>query len=202
MGQITTIERLTEIISDPSSTAAAKILDHLDDQALEFVARSPFVVVATESVTGLDLSPKGDDPGFIHVLDNRTLLLPERNGNQLKMGLRNILANGRVGLMFFRPATGDVLRIVGQATLHDDSDLCERLTSHGKPALLAIRVAIDRAFFHCPRAILRAQLWKPESWDAPKPVKMGKIYAQALERPDIASWIDEIGEQRNEELWG
>jgi uncharacterized protein len=201
MGRITTIERLIEIIPDPSSTAAAKILDHLDDQELAFVARSPFLVMATESEDGLDLSPKGDDPGFVHVHDDRTMLVPERNGNQLKMGLRNILANGRIGLMFFRPATGDVLRIVGRATLHDDTELRERLTSHGKPALLAIRVAIDRVFFHCPRAILRAQLWKPESWDAPAPVEMGKIYARALKRPDIAARIDEIGEQRNEELW-
>jgi predicted pyridoxine 5'-phosphate oxidase superfamily flavin-nucleotide-binding protein len=135
------------------------------------------------------------------VLDDRTLLVPERNGNQLKMGLRNILANGRIGLMFCRPATGDVLRVVGHAELFDDAEFCERLISHGKPAILAIRVDVTRAFFHCPRAILRAQLWKPESWDAPSPVKMGKIYAAALARPEIEEYIDTIGEERNEELW-
>ena len=201
MAKIETIERLTEIVPDPSAIAAAKVLDHLDDQALAFIARSPFLIMATENATGIDLSPKGDDPGFVHVLDDRTLLVPERNGNQLKMGLRNILANGRIGLMFFRPATGDVLRGVGYAELFDDADLCERLISHGKPAILAIRVAVTRAFFHCPRAILRAQLWKPESWDAPSPVKMGKIYAAALARPEIEEYIDTIGEERNEELW-
>ena len=201
MVKITTIERLTELIPDPSAIAGAKVLDHLDDQALAFIARSPFLIMATENETGLDLSPKGDDPGFVHVLDDRTLLVPERNGNQLKMGLRNILANGRIGLMFFRPATGDVLRVVGRAELFDDADLCERLTSHGKPAILAIRVVIDRAFFHCPRAILRAQLWKPESWDAAEPVRMGKIYAAVLARPEIEEYIDTIGEERNEELW-
>ncbi len=201
MARIETLERLIEMIPDPSAIAAAKILDHLDDQALDFIARSPFLIMATDSEAGLDLSPKGDDPGFVHVLDNKTLLVPERNGNQLKMGLRNILANGRIGLMFFRPATGDVLRVVGRAELLDDADLCTQLTSHGKPAILAIRVAIDRAFFHCPRAILRAQLWKPESWDAPSPVKMGKIYARALARPEMEKVIDEIGDHRNEELW-
>jgi uncharacterized protein len=201
MAQITSIERLTEIIPDPSAIAGAKVLDYLDDQALDFIARSPFVIVATDNDEGLDLSPKGDDPGFVHVLDDKTLLLPERNGNQLKMGLRNILGNGRIGLMFFRPATGDVLRVVGKAELFDDADLCERLTSHGKPALLAIKVSVTRAFFHCPRAILRAQLWKPESWDAASPVKMGKIYAAALARPEIEEYIDTIGEERNEELW-
>ena len=201
MARIETIERLTELIPDPGAVAAAKILDHLDEQALAFIARSPFLIMATENETGIDISPKGDDPGFVHVLDNKTLLVPERNGNQLKMGLQNILANCRIGLMFFRPATGDVLRVVGRAELFDDADLCERLTSHGKPAILAIRVAIDRAFFHCPRAILRAQLWKPKSWDAASPVKMGKIYAQALARPEIEDYIDTIGDERNEELW-
>jgi PPOX class probable FMN-dependent enzyme len=201
VARIETIERLTELIPDPSAIAGAKVLDHLDEQALAFIARSPFLVMATENETGLDLSPKGDDPGFVHVLDNKTLLVPERNGNQLKMGLRNILANGRIGLMFFRPATGDVLRVVGRAELFDDADLCERLTSHGKPAILAIKVAIDRAFFHCPRAILRAQLWKPESWDAAEPVRMGRIYAAALARPEIEEYIDTIGDERNDELW-
>jgi PPOX class probable FMN-dependent enzyme len=201
MTRIESIERLTELIPEPSAIAGAKVLDHLDDQALAFLARSPFLVMASENESGIDLSPKGDDPGFVHVLDAKTLLVPERNGNQLKMGLRNILANGRIGLMFFRPATGDVLRVVGRAELFDDPDLCERLTSHGKPAILAIRVAIDRAFFHCPRAILRSQLWKPESWDAPEPVRMGKIYAAALARPEIEEYIDTIGEERNDELW-
>ncbi len=201
MARIELIERLIELIPDPSAIAAAKVLDRLDEQALAFIARSPFLIMATDGGDGLDLSPKGDDPGFVHVLDDKTLLVPERNGNQLKMGLRNILANGRIGLLFFRPATGDVLRVVGKAELFDDADLCERLTSHGKPAILAIRVEIERAFFHCPRAILRSQLWKPESWDAPSPVKMGKIYAAALKRPEIEEYIDTIGDERNEELW-
>ncbi len=192
---------MTALIPDPSAIAGAKVLDHLDEQALAFIARSPFLVMATENETGLDLSPKGDDPGFVHVLDDKTLLVPERNGNQLKMGLRNILANSRIGLMFFRPATGDVLRLIGRAQLFDDPELCARLTSPGKATILAIRVAIDRAFFHCPRAILRAQLWNSESWDAPDPVRMGKIYAAALAQPEIEEYIDMIGEERNGELW-
>lgn len=201
MAKIASLDRLVEIIPDPSPVASAKVLDHLDEQALEFMARSPFIVMATDGEAGLDLSPKGDDPGFVHVLDDRTLLVPERNGNQLKMGLRNILANGRIGLMFFRPATGDVLRVCGRAELFDDADLCERLSSHGKPAVVAIRVAIDRAFFHCPRAILRAQLWKRESWDEPSPVSMGKIIGKALGKPDMRETIDAISEERNAELW-
>ncbi len=202
VANVTTTERLSEIIPDPSEIAAAKVLDHLDDQALTFIERSPFLIMATDGDAGLDLSPKGDDPGFVHIIDDKTLLFPERNGNQLKMGLRNIIANGRIGLIFIRPGTGDMLRVMGKASIHDDADLCAQMTSHGKPALLVIRVAIERTFFHCPRAILRSQLWKPESWDAPSPVKMGKIYARALARPEMETVIDEIGNHRNEELWG
>ncbi len=201
MTQITTLNRLIEIIPDPSAMAAAKVLDHLDDQALEFIARSPFLVMATESDEGLDLSPKGDDPGFVHVLDDKTLLYPERNGNQLKMGLKNILGNGRIGLMFFRPNTGDILRVIGRAELYDDKDLCAQLAHGDKPALLVIKIHIERTFFHCPRAILRSKLWKTESWDAPSPVKMGKIYAKALARPEVEAYVDGISDQMNEKLY-
>ena len=201
MAQIQTIERLTELIPDPSPVASAKLLDRLDEQASAFIARSPFLLLATESDAGLEISLKGDDPGFVEIVDPRCLLIPERPGNQLKMGLRNILANGRIGLLFLCPATGDALRVTGRATLHDDPALCERLTSHGKAAILVIRVEIERAFFHCPRAILRAGLWRPESWGASMRISMGKIIGQAMGKPEIAGKIDEISDRRNEHLW-
>jgi uncharacterized protein len=201
MAQIKTIERLTELIPEPSPVASAKLLDQLDEQASAFIARSPFLLLATESAAGLEISPKGDDPGFVEIVDPRCLLIPERPGNQLKMGLRNILANGRIGLLFLCPATGDALRVTGRATLQDDNALCERLASHGKPAILAIRVEIERAFFHCPRAILRAGLWRPESWGAPMRISMGEIIGRAMGKPEIAGRIDEISDQRNEHLW-
>jgi PPOX class probable FMN-dependent enzyme len=201
MARIDTIKRLVELIPEPSPVASAKLLDHLDEQAMAFVTRSPFVLMATESEAGLEISPKGDDPGFAEIVDAKCLLLPERPGNQLKMGLRNILANGRIGLMFLCPATGDALRVTGRATLHDDPALCERLASHGKPAILAIRVEIERAFFHCPRAILRAGLWKPETWGEPMRISIGKIIGKALAKPEIAETIDGISDQRNVELW-
>jgi PPOX class probable FMN-dependent enzyme len=201
MAQIATLDRLLQLVPDPGPKASAKILDRLDEQALAFVQRSPFVVMATDGEAGLELSPKGDDPGFVEILDPRTLLIPERNGNQLTLGLRNILANGRIGLMLFRPATEEVLRISGRARLLDDQDVCERLATRGKPAVLAIKVDIQRAFFHCPRSIKRAGLWQPESWDQPTRISMGKIIAQALGRPELQGAIDEISDQRNEELW-
>jgi PPOX class probable FMN-dependent enzyme len=201
MARIETVERLIELIPEPSPVAAAKLLDHLDEQAMAFIARSPFLLLTTESADGLEISPKGDDAGFVQIVDPRCLLIPERPGNHMKISLRNILANGRIGLMFLCPATGDALRVMGRATLHDDPDLCELMTSHGKPALLAIRVDIDRAFFHCPRAILRAGLWKPESWGAPMRISMGKIIGKAMGKPEMAETIDTISDQRNEALW-
>lgn len=201
MAQIETIERLTELIPDPSPVASAKLLDRLDEQAAAFIRRSPFLLMATDSEQGLDVSPKGDDPGFVEVVDERTLLIPERPGNQLKMGLRNILANGRIGLIFLCPATGDAVRVSGRASLHDDLDLCRSLRSHGKDAILVIRVEIERAFFHCPRAILRAQLWKPESWGEPMRISIGRIIGEAMSKPEMAEIIDQISDERNEDLW-
>jgi PPOX class probable FMN-dependent enzyme len=201
MAQITTLERLAEIIPDPSLRAGAKILDHLDDQALAFIARSPFLMIGTEGPDGIEVSPKGDVAGFVHIIDQKSLLIPERSGNQLKMGLRNILTNGRIALIFLCPPTGDAVRVSGKATLHDDADMCEGFAVEGKPAKLVIQVNIDRAFFHCPKAILRSNLWKPESWGDPIPVSYGKIYAKALGRPEIEQAFDEISQQHNTQLW-
>ncbi len=200
MAQITTLEQLAEIIPDPSPRAGAKVLNHLDEQALAFIARSPFVLIATDGQDGLEVSPKGDLPGFV-TCDAQSLLIPERSGNQLKMGLRNIIANGRIALIFLCPPTGDAVRVSGRATLHDDTDMLETMSVQGKPALLAIKVEVERAFFHCPKAILRSNLWKPESWGDPMKISYGKIYAKALGKPEIEKAFDEISEQHNSELW-
>ena len=201
MAQIETLEQLAAIIPDPSPRASAKLLDHLDEQALAFIARSQFMLIGTEGDAGIEVSPKGDRPGFVEVVDAHTLLIPERPCNQLKMGLKNILANGRIALIFLCPPTGDAVRVTGTATLHDDAEQCERFTMQGKPALLVMRVAIERAFFHCPRAILRSEIWKPETWDAPMKVSYGKIYAKALDKPEIEEMFDTISEERNADLW-
>ena len=200
MAQITTMEQIRQIIPDPGPKAGAKLRDHLCDQGIAFIARSPFLMLGTIGEWGLDVSQKGDHPGFVEVLDRKTLLIPERNGNQLALGLGNILADPRVGIAMIRPATDEVLRISGRATLIDDADVCERLSARGKPAVLAIRVAIDRAAFHCVRSARRAGLWQPESWDAPSKISFGKIYAEALEMPDIVEAFDKMAEEHDREL--
>lgn len=200
MSQITTLQQLSQIIPDPSPRAGAKVLDHLDEQALGFIARSPFLLIATDGDDGLEISPKGDLPGFV-TCDAKTLLIPERSGNQLKMGLRNIIANGRIALIFLCPPTGDAVRVSGRATLHDDADLLKTMAVQGKPALLAIKVEVERAFFHCPKAILRSNLWKPECWGDPMRISYGKIYAKALGQPNIEQAFDVMSEQHNSDLW-
>jgi len=200
MGQITTMEQVRSIIPAPSLRASAKIRDRLCDQGAAFIARSPFLLLSTIGTWGVEVTSKGDHPGFVEMVDRTTLLIPERKGNQLALSLGNILADPRVGLLLMRPATDEVLRISGRATLHDDPDLCERLSARGEPALLVIRVEIDRAAFHCVRAARRAGLWQPDSWDAPSPISFGKIYAEALERPEIEAEFDRLTEISNAKL--
>lgn len=178
MARITTLESLRDIIPDPRPTTAAKILDRLDDQAVAFVRASPFLLLATHDADGtIEVSPKGDEPGFVRIEDERTLLMPERAGNNLAIGLQNILANGRIGLIFLKPRTGETLRVSGTAELHDDAALLAALGSAGRPALLAIRIRIERCYFHCARAMLRSKLWDPQAWPAPGRVSFGRIIA-------------------------
>ena len=200
MAQITTLEHLRELIPQASSRAYAKLYDHLCPQALDFVRRSPFLVLGTVGAWGLELSQKGDHPGFVEIVDDRTLLIPERKGNQLALGLCNILADPRVGLAMFRPATDEVLRISGRASLIDDAEACARLAARGEPAMLAIRVEIDRAAFHCVRSAKRAGLWDPATWDTPTHISFGKIYAEGLGQPDMEAEFDRLTAQSNAKL--
>jgi PPOX class probable FMN-dependent enzyme len=110
------------------------------------------------------VAPKGDGPGFVRVADERTLLIPERKGNKLVFSLQNILANPKVGLIFLLPGTGETLRVSGDAELVDDRELSESFIERGKPALLVTRVRVTQCYFHCAKAFLRAELWKPETW--------------------------------------
>jgi PPOX class probable FMN-dependent enzyme len=124
------------------------------------------------------VSPKGDPAGFVHVADERTLLVPERKGNKLIFSLQNILANPKVGLIFLVPGTCETLRVQGTAELVDDADLCDRLSMRGNPALLVIRVAVSECYFHCAKAFLRGDLWNPETWPEKIRVSFGEEIAE------------------------
>ena len=201
MAQIETVERLREIIKDYGPRGAAKIRDHICDQGIAFIRRSPFLMLATQGDYGIEVSQKGGDPGFVEVIDQRTLLIPERVGNHLAIGLQNMLRHPQVGMALLRPATDEVLRISGRATLHDDAGLCEAMSAGGKPAELIIRVEVDRAAFHCVRSARRAGLWDTASWDAPTRVSFGTIYSEALGQPELLEPFDEMTKQSDSALY-
>lgn len=192
MGQLKLLEDLRRVIAEPRATTKSKILDALDEQSIAFLARCPFALVGTTAPDGtIEVSPKGDDPGFIRVEDPRTLLIPERVGNNLAFGLSNMITNGKIGMICLVPATGETLRVSGTAEIYDDPDLLASLSSLGKPALLAMRVRIQHCYFHCARSIVRAKLWDPKAWPAPGRVSFGKIIAPRVGAgDDVAAQID------------
>jgi PPOX class probable FMN-dependent enzyme len=154
--------QLRRLLGEPSDLVRAKVGDRLNELTRQFVDRSPFVLLATSAPDGTcDVSPRGDPPGFVRVLDERTLLLPDRPGNRLADSLRNILANPNVGLLFVVPGVGDTLRVNGRATLVTDEELLGPSAVEGKVPRLGILVEIEEAFTHCSKAFLRSQLWDP-----------------------------------------
>ena len=158
-------EELRRLLGEPSDLVRAKVGDRLNELTRQFVDRSPFVLLATSAPDGTcDVSPRGDPPGFVRVLDEQTLLLPERPGNRLADSLRNILANPRVGLIFVVPGVGDTLRVNGRATLVADDELLAPSAVDGKVPKLGILVHADEVFTHCSKAFLRSQLWDPERY--------------------------------------
>lgn len=192
MAQLKSLDDLRRVITEPRATTRSKILDALDEQSIEFLKRCPFALVGTVSADGtLEVSPKGDEPGFIRVEDPKTLLIPERIGNNLAFGLSNMITNGKIGMICLVPATGETLRISGTAEVYDDADLVASLSSLGKPALLATRVRIEHCYFHCARSIVRAKLWDPKAWPAAGRVSFGKIIAPRVGAgDDVAAQID------------
>jgi uncharacterized protein len=155
---------LRELIGgEPADLTRSKISDRVNDLTRQFIERSPFLCLATSAPNGTcDVSPRGDPAGFVRILDERRLLIPERPGNKLADSLRNILQNPNVGLLFFIPGIGDTLRVNGRATIVDDPELLEDSVVEGKAPKLGLLIEIDEVFTHCSKAFLRSQLWNPE----------------------------------------
>lgn len=195
--RITTISQLREIIGEPSPVTAKKVLRELDQMAIDFISRSPFLVLGTADAEGnQDVSPKGDAPGFVAVEDANTLLIPDRRGNKLLFTFQNILANPQVAMIFMVPGTEETLRVSGTAELIADPALLKRLSALGRPAQLAIRVSVRECFFHCAKAFIRSQLWNPASWQAPVRISWGKyLAAKTGASAEVAAKIDRAVEQ-------
>jgi PPOX class probable FMN-dependent enzyme len=193
---ISTPDALRELVGEVHPELGMKVLDRLDQFCLDFLSRSPFVVVATSDKNGhLDASPKGDSPGFTLVEDDQTLAIPDRPGNKLVFGHLNILDNPHVGLIFMVPGTPETLRIKGRAELTRDPELLDRLAARGRPAVLATRVRIDQCFFHCAKAFIRSNLWKPDHWGERHRVSFGEMFAAKVDADENAARaIDEAVE--------
>jgi PPOX class probable FMN-dependent enzyme len=160
--RITSLAELRELVGSPSERAVRKQLSALDSHCRRFIEHSPFMMLGTSSADGrCDVSPKGDAPGFVAILDERTLAIPDRPGNKRFDSLQNMLSNPHVGLLFLIPGMDETLRVNGTAELVRDPALLERLSVAGKPPVLAIRVHVQEAFLHCGRSSLRAQVWDP-----------------------------------------
>ena len=163
MSTVSSEERLREIIGGPSALVAAKVADRLNNLTRQFVERSPFVCVATcRPDGGLDISPRGDPAGFVRILDDRRLLIPERPGNRLADTLTNLLADPRIGLLFLIPGVGDTFRVNGRAAIVEDPVLLAESAVEGRVPKLGVLVTVEEAFTHCPKALIRSDLWNPE----------------------------------------
>jgi len=171
------MDDLRSLYPAPSALAVAKQLDRLDPHAIAFIARSPFLVMATaDAEGGCDASPRGDAPGFVAVPDAGRLLIPDRPGNNRVDSLSNLTANPRIGLLFFVPGVIETLRVNGRAAFTTDATLLARLAVDGRPPRSALEVTVEEVFFHCGKALKRSALWDSSRHAAPGEVpRLGRI---------------------------
>ena len=193
---VSTEAELEAAIGVPDDRVKVKLRNEIDDTARDFIARSPFVVVATCDANGrLDASPKGDPPGSVHVIDSTTLAIAERKGNALGFGPRNVLATGRIGLIFMVPGQRETYRVNGTARLTRDPALLDRLAVMDKPALMATVVAVEEAFFHCGKAMIRSHLWaasdESEAGRNPIAEQFGTLLGDASLVPVVAANLEQ-----------
>ena len=162
---VTSERELREVIGAPIDRSVRKEITRLDRHCRALIARSPFVLIASSDAAGrTDVSPKGDPPGFVHVLDDETLAMPDRPGNRRADTFTNVLQNPGVGLIFLIPGKLETLRVNGRARIVRDAALLERMAVKGKVPVLALVVSVEQAFIHCGKCIIRSQLWDKGSW--------------------------------------
>jgi PPOX class probable FMN-dependent enzyme len=164
---ISELAELERLFDAPSEISIQKEIDHVDENYGALIAASPFFVLATAGPGGLDCSPRGDAPGFVEVLDPKTLIVPDRRGNNRIDSLRNLIADPRVALLFLIPGLGETLRVNGRARMNRDPDLLSRFAVGGKTPKLALVVAVEAVYFQCSRAIVRSRLWDAGTQIAP-----------------------------------
>ena len=197
---ITTESELRELIGEPSELVKRKQLSALDRHCRTFISLSPFLHIATCNTNGeFDVSPRGDAPGFVLVIDEHTLVIPDRPGNRRVDSLRNILQNGSIGIVFMIPGVEEMLRVNGNAWVIRDESLLEKMTVRGKRPLLGIGVEIKECFLHCGKAIKRSQIWNYAArTESPNLPSLAVMLKDQVDLPDTS--VEEL-EQRIEESY-
>lgn len=160
---ITSIEQLEALYGEKNPNSIVKEIDHINANYCKLIEAAPFVAIATGGPEGFDCSPKGDAPGFVRVLNEKTLAIPDRPGNNRLDGFRNIVRDPRIGLLFLIPGVGETFRVNGRAEISIDPDLMQSFAVNGKLPRSVLIVHVDTAYFHCSKAVVRAKLWNEES---------------------------------------
>ena len=181
---VTSLDDLAKIYAKPLPHITTQEADHITEIGRAFIAASPFLVLATSNGTTIDCSPKGDAPGFVQLLDDRTLLIPDRPGNNRIDGMKNLLVNPKVGGGSMIPGSNETYRVTGRATLSTDPELLKRFEVGGKPARVVMGIDVEEAFNHCPKALVRAKLW--EATERPSGAPTHGDFAAARDGKDAA----------------
>jgi len=191
---ITSEEELREIMGHPSEVVQRKAIDHIDEHCRLFIEQCPFIVISSSDSNGnLDASPKGDPAGFVKVLDDKTLAIPDRLGNRRADTFTNVLQNPKVGLIFIVPGVKETLRINGEAQIVRDKELLESLVHKNKLPNLALIVHVDEAFLHCGKCVLRSQLWANVDANAERKVPtLGKAIVDHARLDKTPEEMDEL----------
>lgn len=186
---IDSIEQLDAWYGAPVPTSITKELDHVSEHYRQFIEAAPFVVIATSGPEGLDCSPRGDPAGFVRVVDERTLMIPDRRGNNRVDSLSNIVRDPRVGLLFLIPGVNETMRVNGRAVLSIDPELCASFTMQGKVPRCVIVVTVEAAYSQCPKALVRSKLWDPAQFvDAAALPSAGQRLAALDREVDAAAY--------------
>jgi len=203
MNEITDPASLRAHMGPVSPIAAKKALPRLDKHCRAFIALSPFAVLATsDGQGGMDASPRGDAPGFVAVLDDNTLLLPDRPGNRRVDSLSNILANPGVALIFFVPGINETVRVNGQARVTTDGELLAQVEAQGKVPKTGLLISVEEAYFHCAKALIRSRLWDPTTQiERKKFPSLGQVVADQIAGVEAATADAAIDESYRSKLY-
>lgn len=193
--EVSTVDELRAIVGHPNQYVANKVNSRLSAIHQDWIAHSPLCFVATTDSAGrVDVSPKGDPAGFVHIIDDTTIAVPERPGNKRVDGYLNVLQRPHVGTLFVIPGRGDTLRVNGSARILSDADYFDGMAVKGKRPILALEIDVEEVFFHCAKAFLRSDAWKPESWNptaVPSVAQLAKSFKPDMSQEQLDAYYSE-----------